>query len=189
MTHTAATIRARTLAVLAAGALVLAGCGDVRRSLGLEKTVPDEFTVVRKAPLTLPPDFGLRPPRPGAPRPAAVDPTQQAQAALGGQTQAIAGAEATTPGELAFLREAGANRVNADIREILLTETTQLAEKDKSLVDRLIFWQRAEDESVIDATAESRRLRETALATDATTSNQETPTIRRRKRSLLRGLF
>ncbi len=188
MTQTVVTIRLRTLAGLAAAAFALASCSDVRQSLGIDKTVPDEFTVVRKAPLTLPPDFGLRPPRPGAPRPTVVDPTQQAQAALGAAGAVATGDQESTPGELALLREAGANQANADIRQILLSETTQLAEKDKSLVDRLIFW-RTEGEDVIDATAEARRIRETTLAGDATGAIQETPSIRRRNRSLLRGLF
>ena len=40
--------------------LALGGCGGVRQSLGLVRTSPDEFAVVAKPPLVLPPDFGLR---------------------------------------------------------------------------------------------------------------------------------
>ncbi|MEL0015072.1 MAG: DUF3035 domain-containing protein, partial [Rhodospirillales bacterium] len=42
-----------------------AGCGSVKDELGLEKKAPDEFTVVRNAPLSLPPNYNLRPPKPG----------------------------------------------------------------------------------------------------------------------------
>ena len=35
---------------------------DVRNTLGLERNQPDEFKVVAKPPLTLPPDYHLRPP-------------------------------------------------------------------------------------------------------------------------------
>ena len=35
----------------------------------MSKRAPDEFAVVRRAPLIVPPDFDLRPPDPGAPRP------------------------------------------------------------------------------------------------------------------------
>ena len=56
----------RILAFAAAGAM-LAGCsGGVQESLGLKKKAPDEFAVVRNAPLSLPPNFSLRPPKPGA---------------------------------------------------------------------------------------------------------------------------
>ena len=45
----------------------LSGCGDRSGNiLGFEKSAPDEFAVVKRAPLTLPPEYGLRPPRPGA---------------------------------------------------------------------------------------------------------------------------
>jgi Protein of unknown function (DUF3035) len=50
-------------------ALLLSGCTDLKRSIGLEKTSPDEFAVESRAPLTMPPDFDLRPPQPGAERP------------------------------------------------------------------------------------------------------------------------
>src|SRR5215472_2626129 len=52
-----------------AGALLLPGCTDLKRSIGLEKTSPDEFAVESRAPLEMPPDFDLRPPQPGASRP------------------------------------------------------------------------------------------------------------------------
>lgn len=52
-----------------AGALLISGCTDVKRAIGLEKTSPDEFAVESRAPLEMPPDFDLRPPQPGASRP------------------------------------------------------------------------------------------------------------------------
>ena len=53
--------------LLMCGMTALAGCsGSVQESLGLGKRQPDEFQVVRRAPLVLPPDFNLRPPEPGA---------------------------------------------------------------------------------------------------------------------------
>jgi hypothetical protein len=56
-------------AVCLIGASVLSGCSDFKRAIGLEPTMPDEFEVESRAPLTIPPDFDLRPPKPGAPRP------------------------------------------------------------------------------------------------------------------------
>src|SRR5208283_2153883 len=62
-----------------AGASLLPGCGDFKRAVGLEKTSPDEFAVESRAPLTIPPDFDLRPPQPGAPRPQEKSADQQAR--------------------------------------------------------------------------------------------------------------
>ncbi|MBM3507404.1 MAG: DUF3035 domain-containing protein, partial [Alphaproteobacteria bacterium] len=74
--------RALAAGILAAS-VMLGGCSNVRESLGLVRQSPDEFTVVTKSPLVLPPDFGLRPPIPGAPPVAqAADPQAQALNAL-----------------------------------------------------------------------------------------------------------
>ena len=60
-------------------ALLMSGCTDLRRAIGLEKTSPDEFAVESRAPLTIPPDFELRPPQPGASRPQEKSADQQAK--------------------------------------------------------------------------------------------------------------
>jgi hypothetical protein len=69
--------------VLAASAasLLLAGCqsGGV---LGRDR--PDEFAVARSAPLVIPPDFALEPPRPGEAVPQSTDARTQALEALFG---------------------------------------------------------------------------------------------------------
>src|SRR5208283_484661 len=62
-----------------AGASLLPGCGDFKRAVGLEQTLPDEFAVESRAPLTIPPDFDLRPPQPGASRPQEKSADQQAK--------------------------------------------------------------------------------------------------------------
>lgn len=51
----------RALAFVAA-ALILAGCGETGRIFGFERGGPDEFTVVRNPPLSVPPQATLRPP-------------------------------------------------------------------------------------------------------------------------------
>jgi DUF3035 family protein len=66
-------------ALCLAGSLPIAGCGDFKKTIGLEPTLPDEFAVESRAPLTIPPDFDLRPPSPGAPRPQEKAANQQAK--------------------------------------------------------------------------------------------------------------
>lgn len=62
-----------------AGAALLSGCSDFKQIIGLDPTMPDEFAVESRAPLTIPPDFNLRPPEPGAPRPQEESSEKQAQ--------------------------------------------------------------------------------------------------------------
>lgn len=61
-------------------ALTLAACSNSIAN----RNRPDELAVGRQAPLVIPPDFTLQPPRPGAPRPLATDSQQQALEALFG---------------------------------------------------------------------------------------------------------
>ncbi len=188
-------------------AFALAACDSLKEQAGLTKQVPDEFTVITKAPLVMPPDFSLRPPRPGAKPPQEVAPRDQARAALwanstgtAGQAQAAGQKPATgaagespkekpTGGELALLRRAGALDTDSSIRQIVNRETSVLAEKDASFTDRLLFWQEKQPYgSAVDAGKESQRLREAAAAGDEADAN-ETPVIKRRKRGLLEGIF
>ncbi len=62
------TIPLLTIACLSA-MLLAPGCSDLRVALGMDRVGPDEFVIESRAPLTIPPDFNLRPPNPGALRP------------------------------------------------------------------------------------------------------------------------
>jgi len=59
--------------------LLLPGCTGLRRAIGMDQVGPDEFAVESRAPLTIPPDFDLRPPTPGAPRPQEVTAAEKAR--------------------------------------------------------------------------------------------------------------
>lgn len=186
-------------AVLLSG---LSACDTFKEQVGLTKKAPDEFTVLTKAPLVMPPDFSLRPPRRGAKRPQEIQPRETARAAIlaagkGGRNTGVpktgvAGKGATakpTSGELALLQRAGARDSDSSIRQTVNRETSVLAEKDKSFADRLIFWQKKpEFGAAVDAGKEAKRLREAAAAGDPPNTGQ-TPVIKRRKRGWLEDIF
>ena len=158
-------VELRLLLVAAAG-LALAGCGSISQSLGLDPIAPDEFAVVTKAPLTLPPDFTLRPPTPGAPRPLEVDPQQQARAALLNPGLGAAGVAPApgavggdrTVGEAALLANAGAVGVDPAIRALVDLENAQLLDQGNAFLAEVLFWQQPPPD-VIDPVAEAERLR------------------------------
>ena len=74
-------MRIASLALIPAAALALAGCGS-GGVLGRDR--PDEFAVARTAPLIIPPDFALTPPRPGEPANASDVRSQALEALFGG---------------------------------------------------------------------------------------------------------
>jgi hypothetical protein len=128
----------RVLAALAlAGAAVsLTACGSTREALGMTKVTPDEFRVVEKAPLTLPPDFDLRPPAPGEPRPQELQPESAARLALLGARNS----ESRSEGEKLFAAKAGADKADPLARYVVDDEFGAIAYKDKSFADRVMFW-------------------------------------------------
>ena len=84
-----------------AAAALLAGCGH----RGYDRARPDEFAVARQAPLVIPPDYSLAPPKPGAVRPQDNATNAQTLDALFGGSAARSGAEQ------ALMLETGANEV------------------------------------------------------------------------------
>src|SRR3954468_3592593 len=126
--------------VIVATALIaatgLAGCASTRNSLGLTKVTPDEFRVVTKAPLVVPPDFALRPPAPGKPRPQELQPESAARTALLGQREG----EVRSDGEKMLVAKAGAEKADPLIRYVVDDEFGDVAHKEKSFADRVMFW-------------------------------------------------
>jgi Protein of unknown function (DUF3035) len=162
--------------ILGIAALGLAGCDSLDRALGLEKVVPDEFAVVSHAPLAIPPDYTLRPPRPGAAPTSDVSPISKAQQAIfkaGDQDAALPDADKRSPGENELLKRAGAASAPPDIRNTIATEARS-GEIDKSFVDKLLIWKAPEyklgpTDQVIDPDVEAQRLKGEQAAANAST--------------------
>jgi hypothetical protein len=153
----------RLVAVLTLTAIGLAGCGGgtVAENLGMGKRAPDEFQVVRRAPLVLPPDYNLRPPQPGAAPSQQQDTSAQARAILTGeQPRAAAAPTAQSAGEQALVEQSRV-RAEPNIREILVAENQDLLNLDEGRFLFILNFQRRNrqpQEPVIDPVAESRRL-------------------------------
>ena len=196
-------LRLSVLLMLCCGvALVTSGCSGTRDALGLGKRQPDEFAVYTRAPLSLPPDYGLRPPTPGSARATALAPRDEARYAVtgggtGGSMMPLRGdregnpapAGGESPGASALLERSGALGVDPDIRDVVNQETSILAVTDRSFTERLMFWSTPTDYgTVVDPVEEARRIHENqALGQSVTVGT--TPTIERRRKALLEGIF
>ncbi len=172
-------------------ALFVAGCeANLGSMFGYERSGPDEFSVVKRAPLTLPPDFGLRAPDPGADELNRVTARATAKSALIGgdltprQQQRLVRekvAKGNSPGEVALLAKANALNADPDIRRIVDDESNSLARENEDFVDDLLFWKEKQlPGAVVDATGEAKRLQENSSLGRPVTEG-ETPTITTQK--------
>lgn len=187
-------------AVLAAiMAVGLGGCGQLRDALGQTKDPPDEFQVVARAPLALPPNYDLRPPRPGAPRPQERSTTDAAaERILGRRARASATSQNAVPaapvvvssvGEAKFRQQLGLDQAESDIRTVVDQETADYVYEARYPIDRLLFWKDDPEPGILlDATKEQQRLQENA-ALGRQPNAGEVPTIERKRGGLLQGIF
>ncbi|WP_395019456.1 DUF3035 domain-containing protein [Dongia sp.] len=181
----------------------ITGCSSTKEMLGLTKRSPDEFQVVSRAPLSMPPDYSLRPPTPGAPRPQEGTTTQQAQNIVTGYQQSggtmspdqippIGEGESTSTesaGESAFLQSASLSGIDPNIRKTVDAETSADQDASQSFLDDLVFWRAPEPYgTVVDPVAEQKRMQENQ-ALGQPTDTGETPIIERKKKGLFEGVF
>lgn len=157
-------MRLRTVAVLTltASMLALGACSSVRQGIGLTKITPDEFLTVSTAPLTVPPEYGLRPPAPGQPRPQELAPESAARQILLGQRQAVT----RSPGEQQLVAQAGGDRADPLARYVVDDEFGDLAHKEEGWANRLLFWRRDDPASQAATTTQTS---EGAVTVDAAT--------------------
>lgn len=141
---------ARLLLLAVLPALAVSGCQSFRDRVGLQAVRPDEFLVVSSAPLTVPPEYALRPPAPGQPRPQELAPESAARQILLGQRQAIT----RTEGEQALVAAAGADRADPLARYVVDDEFGDLAHKEQGWADRIMFWRR--DDAATQAATSTR---------------------------------
>jgi hypothetical protein len=176
--------------LLTAATLTLAACGDtsgLSRTFGLTRDAPDEFMVTTRAPLSMPPDFSLRPPRPGAPRPMEQSERSQAEEALAPQIALGAPQVGESAGQAALVQSAGPAVPN-DIRR-RVDEDARSQQANNGFVDRLLFWRKSDPQGiVVDPQKESRRLRENS-ALGQNPDSGDTPIIQPRKKGWLEGIF
>lgn len=168
--------------VLSLGALN--ACEGTKEALGLESSPPDEFAVVKRAPLELPPDYYLRPPAPGAQRPQELKTDEQArQTVFGAETLATQTPQQrpVTTGESILLQKTNAVNIDPDIRAKVDAETAVIAEEERPTIDKLrgIVGKKTDAPAhVVDPVKETERLKQNALEGKPVTEG-ETPTIKK----------
>lgn len=165
-----------TRAIIIAGcALSLSACEGAKEQLGLTRQAPDEFAVVKRAPLEMPPDYTVRPPRPGAPRPQEIAVAEEARNAVLGET---ARSTQASGAEAALLQQTGGVYADPSIRGVVDAEATISDKEDKPVATRLLGLGSGKTEAqIVNPAAEAERIRTNAEAGKPVTDG-ETPSIK-----------
>lgn len=197
---------------MAAGALTLSGCSSstVKDTLGLTRSPPDEYRVVSRPPLSVPPQFGLRPPSATELPPGQVAASDHAESLLLGSdpaqgslnantavvpvTRSNAGspAKASEKGmgaaDSQFLQNAGAGRANPRVREELVEERyTRLEQKETAPWWDVLDWT-SEKDPTVDARKEAQRIQQNEDEGRPVTEGS-TPEIKGRDTGILGQIF
>lgn len=154
-------ITMKKLCIAASSLLLLVACsgGEVKRSLGLEQEAPDEFMVLSRPPLNVPPDFSLRPP--------GTDMGENGTRTIGEARQAVFASSSSSGGASdaatrELLKNAGADRADPSIRRILTQEhnaqTTPIT-REPGFFESVKKKLTPQGEPVVDAEKEKDRLK------------------------------
>lgn len=170
----------RVLFLALGASVLLGGCDQIRESAGIKKKAPDEFAVLRNAPLSVPPSYDLRPPRAGARAVPQIDPRREAEQATFGRQNQPRRSVADSAGEEALLSTLRVGVVDEDIRRQVDEESAILAADNRNFVERLMFWREVPPPgTIVDPNGEERRIQDNAALGNAPTTGK-TPTIERK---------
>jgi len=154
------------LTSLAAFGLITSGCSSTSRALGLQKSAPNEFNILTKAPLVVPPEYNLRPPAVGA---ASTENNYSQRVAREALLGDVDPAEPSR-GEVALMARAGVNRANPEIR-LEIDGANSVERKSNGFSDRIMFWRDGQiidadgNPAPLDAEQEARRMESVNSAT------------------------
>ncbi len=151
---------------LVTAAFSITACQKTKEQFDFSKKAPDEFAVVKRAPLEMPPSFDVVPPRPGAPRPQEQATDQLARDAILGEDarRSLAKQTGVTEGEAVLLQKTGAANATPAIRAQVDKETAEIIKDETPGIDtlkKMVGQKPSEpDIEVVDPVAEANRIKQ-----------------------------
>ena len=164
-------------------ALSVSACARTSKALGLTKSAPNEFNILTKAPLVIPPEYNLRPPKLGESSAESNYSQKAARDALIGNIDAAE----PSRGEIVLMTKAGVGKANQEIR-LEIDGINGVERKTTGFTDQVLFWREGQavtpEGEPLDAENEARRLR----AIESSTGGGEVTITKRPSRAKLPGL-
>ncbi len=181
---------------------VLAACSGstVKDTLGIGRSAPDEFRVVSRPPLSVPPQFNLRPPGTTDLAPGDMPASQQAEKAVLGDDNSNTfsltpegvpenninkGVSANTSAESQLLMNAGADRADPSVRNTLTQEKLTIQEQQEEAAWWEVWSTKPEKKDpLVDAKKEAERIKKNEEE-GKPVDEGETPQVKQRDRGIL----
>jgi len=171
--------------------------GDLKETLGLNRKGPDEFAVVSRPALSVPPEFNLTPPKQGADSlisAATVSAQEQAhEKVLGNPTSStraatavpvIASGNLPSGADSQLLSNAGANKAQPDIR----SQIAQDALNGKTVASTPYLLGNKNDDPIVDPKKEADRIKQNKDQNQPVTG-VDTPTIAPKSKGIFGDWF
>jgi len=167
--------------------ICLAACGSLREDLGLGRNPPDEFLVMDRPPLIMPPDYAIKPPGTFADRSNEFSPERKAQNVLFGS---VLQKTEISQSEKALIEASKADSVQSDIRDIVNQEAYKKAASSPHLAKQLVDYVSSnentvyENATIVDPELELQRIKEAKESGEPINSG-ETPVIYKNQKGVL----
>tara|TARA_Y100000590_G_scaffold414796_1_gene511985 strand:- start:877 stop:1437 length:561 start_codon:yes stop_codon:yes gene_type:complete len=136
----------------------LSSCNKIRESAGVGRTIPDEYTIAKNPPLALPPDYNLLPSDEMIKKKNLNSDSDLTKEILFGLDENKNSIEAESASSIvdSILEQSGADKVSSDIRLEIDEDYNKVSSKKYAFTgDKYL-----RKEEILDAVAESKRIRE-----------------------------
>lgn len=169
------------LLAVATSSLILSSCDGVKKELGLDRRSPDEFMVMKRAPLEIPENIPssisqLPEPQPGLQRPQETAAKSQAVEAIIG-TESKVTSQTQSSAEQKLLQKAGANEAPNNIHRLVNKEASEQDNSQRPVLKKLLsIGEDTPEATVVDPVEEAKRLQKNKAEGKPVTEG-ETPTI------------
>ncbi|MDI2090535.1 DUF3035 domain-containing protein [Commensalibacter oyaizuii] len=137
---------------LMGAAVLLSACSgeDVSRAFGLKRSMPDEYTVTTRSPLSMPPSDSLLLPDSNATRPQEQSIRQQALEILSPDVALERNKDVPSEGQTALVQQATQSANQNRQHELMI---------DNGFVDQVMFWNSGKPSDLaVDGAAENKRI-------------------------------
>ena len=118
--------------------LTVSACGGgLSDAFAYKKNPPDEFAILKKQPLIIPPDYSLKPPNETGSKIARASTRVEAEQILTGREVDIN--EIASDGEREILDRVGSNPSQNNVRAKIQNDGNNVISKDKAVTEKLIL--------------------------------------------------